>query len=180
MSPGEAPDRNPSIVASHRYVEFRQRRRCTSQENGVSRIRKGRFLIHPSEGACGHGSAGDAVACGIGRRSTKRRALVIALGAQAIGVPLAARAQPQTAKPARVAWLLAASPEAGEYLVDVFTRRMREMGYVEGKDVMYELRWARGKAERFPELAQELVALRPDVILATGGHGAIQRVARDK
>ena len=42
-------------------------------------------------------------------------------------------------------------------------RRLRDLGYVEGKDVVYEIRWALGKVERLPELAQELVALNPDV-----------------
>jgi putative ABC transport system substrate-binding protein len=56
---------------------------------------------------------------------------------------------------------------------EVFKQRLAELGYVDGKDVEFEYRWAHGKAERFPQLAQELVALQPDVILVTGGRGAL-------
>jgi putative tryptophan/tyrosine transport system substrate-binding protein len=108
---------------------------------------------------------------------TERRELLIALGACTITAPLAAQA-PQPTKPARVAWLAVSSPEAGGYLVDVFKRRMLELGYVEGKDVVYDLRWARGQAERFPELAQELVALHPNVIFASAGPAAVLAVQR--
>ena len=48
------------------------------------------------------------------------------------------------------------------------SKGLRELGYVEGKNVVYEIRWAQGKAERLPELAKELVALKPDVIFAFG------------
>jgi putative ABC transport system substrate-binding protein len=102
----------------------------------------------------------------------ERRALVIAPGLQTSGLPLTAPAQ-QATKPARVGWLAASSPQLGGYLVDVFTGRMRELGYNEGKDVVYDIRWAGGKAERFPQLARELVALHPDVIFVTGGVAAV-------
>jgi putative ABC transport system substrate-binding protein len=59
------------------------------------------------------------------------------------------------------------SPETGGYFVDAFTQRMRDLGYVEGKDIVYDVRWAQGKGERLAELARELVALHPDVILTT-------------
>jgi putative tryptophan/tyrosine transport system substrate-binding protein len=101
-----------------------------------------------------------------------RRGLLKALGVSAMTLP-AARAQQQSAKPARVAVLASSSPETGGYLVDAFTRRMRELGYVEGNNVAFEIRWARGKLERLPELAQELVALSPDVIFTTTGAVAL-------
>jgi len=85
---------------------------------------------------------------------------ILALGA----VPLAAHAQ-QRAKPARVATLQAGSPEALGYLTEVFKQAMRDLGHIEGKTVIFESRWAMGKAERLPDLAKELVALKPDVIL---------------
>lgn len=85
---------------------------------------------------------------------------LLALGA----APLAARAQ-QPAKPARIAYLAFASPESAGYLWEVFKRRLHELGYIEGKNVVFEERWALGKYERLPALANELVALKPDLIL---------------
>jgi putative tryptophan/tyrosine transport system substrate-binding protein len=98
----------------------------------------------------------------------KRRELVIALSVYVTGVPLHAQTQ-QPASPVRVAVLYSSSPETGGFLYDAFVRRMGELGYVEGRNVTYDFRWARGKVERMSELAQELVALHPDVIFATGG-----------
>src|SRR6185436_5041242 len=47
----------------------------------------------------------------------------------------------------------------------LFRNRLRELGLVDGKDVIYEIRYARGDTERLPALAAELVALKPDIIL---------------
>jgi putative ABC transport system substrate-binding protein len=88
---------------------------------------------------------------------------LVALGA----VPLAAKAQ-QAAKVARIGHLspnLAASP----HLRDAFLQGLRDLGYVEGRNVVIEYRDAEGKLERLPALAAELVALKVDVILAEGG-----------
>jgi putative tryptophan/tyrosine transport system substrate-binding protein len=105
----------------------------------------------------------------------ERRKLMIALGGLAIGAPLAAHAQ-QPVKPTRIAVLASGNPETTGYLFDAFIRRLRELGYVEGKDVVYETRWALGKLERLPELARELVALQPDLIFT--GTGTVALVAR--
>jgi putative tryptophan/tyrosine transport system substrate-binding protein len=88
---------------------------------------------------------------------------LLALGA----APLAAEAQ-QAAKVARIGYLspnLAASPHQR----DAFLQGLRDLGYVEGRNVVIEYRDAEGKLERFPALAAELVALKVDVILAEGG-----------
>jgi hypothetical protein len=90
---------------------------------------------------------------------TRRDVTIALLGVYALAGPLSA--QTQTAKPARVAVLGTSSPEMGGFLVDAFMRRLRELGYVEGKDVAFETRWARGHLERLPELVQELLALNP-------------------
>jgi len=100
-----------------------------------------------------------------------RRTLMTA----AVGVlaaPHSARAQ-QPANPARIAVLAGGTPETVGHFVDAFMRRLRELGYVEGKNVVYETRWAHGKLERLPELARELVALRPDVIFTMTGTVAL-------
>jgi len=103
----------------------------------------------------------------------KRRDVIIAPGLYAIVLPIAAQA-PQSSKPARIAVLASGSLETtGGQFVDVFKRRLRDLGYVEGKDVVYEIRWAHGKLERLPALAQELVTLNPDVILSMTGTAAL-------
>ena len=80
--------------------------------------------------------------------------------------PLAAEAQ-QAAKVARIGYLtgsLAASP----HLPEAFRQGLRDLGYVEGRNLVIEYRDAEGKLERLPALAAELVALKVDVIVA--GH----------
>src|SRR5262245_63442697 len=50
-----------------------------------------------------------------------------------------------------------------------FIRRLRELGWIEGRTVAIEYRWADGRSERFPELAAEFVRLKVDVIVTAGG-----------
>ena len=50
---------------------------------------------------------------------------------------------------------------------NLFRNRLRELGLVEGKDVVYEVRYARGNSERLPALAAELVGLKPDILVTT-------------
>ena len=88
---------------------------------------------------------------------------LLALGATSI----AAEAQ-QAAKVARIGFLsssLAARPHSR----DAFRQGLRDLGYVEGRNVVIEYRDAEGKPERLPALAAELVALNVDVILVGGG-----------
>jgi putative ABC transport system substrate-binding protein len=88
---------------------------------------------------------------------------LLALGA----APLAAEAQ-QAAKVARIGYLspnLASSP----HLRDAFVQGLRDLGYVEGRNVVIEYRDAEAKLERLPALAAELVALKVDVIFVGGG-----------
>jgi ABC-type uncharacterized transport system substrate-binding protein len=89
-----------------------------------------------------------------------RRAFLAALGVGAVAVPLSAGAQ-QTKLP-RVGVLANVRSPATEG----FERGLRELGYVEGKNIVIEWRLAGGKFERLPELAAELVRLKVDVILA--------------
>ena len=81
--------------------------------------------------------------------------------------PFAAHAQP--VRPARIGYLSFSSPELSGYLFDAFKQGLRDLGYVEGKNVLIEGRWAMGQAERLPDLAKELVAMKPDVIAALSG-----------
>ena len=96
----------------------------------------------------------------------RRRKFLIALGTGAVAAPLASFAQ-QAAKPFRVALLRFADLDSSKYYLESFKQGMRELGYVEGRNLVLELRFADGKAGRLPALAAELVKLNVDVIVAT-------------
>jgi len=90
--------------------------------------------------------------------------LVLALGLTL--APLAAEAQ-EAAKIARIGWLtfnVAPNP----HLREAFRQGLRDLGYVEGRNLVNEYRDAEGKPDRLPALAAELVALKVDVIVAGG------------
>ena len=99
----------------------------------------------------------------------KRRDLLVALGAGALVAPLACFAQ-QPDKVWRVGFLSARSRpvslDSDEY--SGFPQGMRELGYVEGKNLVIDWRYAEGKYERLPDLVAELVRLKVDVIVAPG------------
>ena len=68
----------------------------------------------------------------------------------------------------RIGILLAPSASSYSAWVEAFRQRLRELGYVEGKNILIEYRYAEGKYERLPDLAAELVGLKVDVIVTTG------------
>jgi putative tryptophan/tyrosine transport system substrate-binding protein len=74
----------------------------------------------------------------------------------------------QPTKIHRIGWLGAGSPSVSLPQQEVFRRRLRDLGYVEGQNITIEYRYAEGVDERIPNLAAELVQLKVDVIL-TGG-----------
>jgi putative tryptophan/tyrosine transport system substrate-binding protein len=98
---------------------------------------------------------------------TTRRAFICTISGALLTAPLAAEAQ-QAAKVARLGYL-AADRAANPHLQEAFRQGLRDLGYVEGRDVVIEYRDAEGKLERFPALAAELVALKVDVIVTAGG-----------
>ena len=85
-----------------------------------------------------------------------------------------ARAQPP-AKVYRIGYLVLASPEEQTHMTKAFEEGMRELGYAEGRNVVFERRFAYGTPERLPELAAELVTLGVDVIV-TGANPVIAAV----
>ena len=93
----------------------------------------------------------------------RRRQFITLLGGAAAW-PLAARAQ-QGAKVFRIGFLFYGSSGPSPEL-DAFRRGLREFGYIEGQNIAIEYRFASGQVERLPDLAAELVRLKPDVIVA--------------
>ena len=93
-----------------------------------------------------------------------RRNLLIALGAGALAGPLEPFAQ-QPAKIARIGYLGLTSASDWASRGEALRAGLRELGYVEGKNIAIEFRWAEGNYDRLPELAAELVRLKVDVFL---------------
>src|SRR3954451_8276212 len=97
----------------------------------------------------------------------RRREFMTGLGSATIAWPLVARAQ-QKSMPV-VGVLSSSAPDLNEPNISAFRQELSELGYVEGRNILIEYRWAEGKSERFPALAAELVALKVDIILTAGG-----------
>lgn len=94
-----------------------------------------------------------------------RRKMVLALGAGALAAPFTAFAQQPTPKVHRIGFLGAVSASDFESRVDALRAGLRDLGYVEGQNLIIEFRWAEGKYDRLPELAAELVRLKVDILV---------------
>jgi putative tryptophan/tyrosine transport system substrate-binding protein len=102
----------------------------------------------------------------------KRREFITLLGGAAIGWPLAARAQ-QPAMLPTIGYLGGATPAADSQRVAAFVQRLRELGWIEGRTVAIQFRWAEGRSEQLAEIAAEFVRLKVDVIVTTGTPSAL-------
>ena len=94
-----------------------------------------------------------------------RRKFAISLGALALAAPFASLSQ--SAKIPRIGYLQPIAPQNGTspFLED-FRQGLRDLGYVEGKNIQIEVRWGEGRLDRMPALAAELVRMNVDVIFA--------------
>jgi putative tryptophan/tyrosine transport system substrate-binding protein len=95
-----------------------------------------------------------------------RREFITLLGGGAAAWPLAARAQQP--KVPTIGFLGAASPSVWTQWIAAFVQRLRELGWIEGRTVAIDYRWAEGRNERFAEIAAEFVRLKVDVIVTAG------------
>jgi len=103
-----------------------------------------------------------------------RRRFLAGMGAVLLAPPLAAEGQP-TGKVYRIGLILTATPSESAHLVKALDEGLRELGYVEGRNVMFERRFAEGRQERLPALAADLVRLKVDT-LVTGSNPVIAAV----
>jgi len=106
----------------------------------------------------------------------RRREFLAAIGGATVIWPFAANAQQLTKVPT-IGFLGQLTSSTMSKWTAAFVQRLRELGWVEGRTVAIEYRWAEGRSERFAEVAAELVRLKVDVIV-TGGTAAITAAKR--
>ena len=100
-----------------------------------------------------------------------RRTFLAGTGAVLLAAPLTAQAQ-QAAKVYRIGFL-ANSSAASKPSMEQFRQGLRELGYVEGQNIIIEYRWAEGQLNRLPELATDLARIAPDLIVAVAAQSAV-------
>ena len=100
-----------------------------------------------------------------------RRREFIALVGGAIACPMGVRAQQQADKVPRIGFLGLTSPSDRPSLLDAFRQGLRELGWVEGQNIVIDYRYAEGRVDRLPDLAAELVRLKVDLIVSEGTQG---------
>ena len=109
----------------------------------------------------------------------QRRAFIGGVAAAAALGPRAAYAQ-TPAKARRIGLLMTTTPAAAAHIIVAFADGLRELGHVEGKNILFEYRWAAGDRERFAEMAADLVRQHMDVLVASSQAAALaaQRATR--
>lgn len=102
----------------------------------------------------------------------QRRKFIGVIAGGLVTAPLTAKAQPVRKIP-RIGFLGLVSASSHASRTEALRAGLRDLGYVEGKNIVIEFRWAEGKYDRLPELAAELVRLNVDVIVTHGAAGAL-------
>ena len=97
----------------------------------------------------------------------RRREFITLLGGAAAAWPLTARAQP-SGKLTTIGFLGGATEPATRTWLAAFVQRLRELGWIEGRTVAIEVRWAEGHFDRFADIAAEFIRLKVDVIVTAG------------
>jgi putative tryptophan/tyrosine transport system substrate-binding protein len=100
----------------------------------------------------------------------RKNVICLALSAMLFALCFSAEAQQQGKLP-KIGWLSPGSVATSR--IELFLREFRKLGYVEGKNIAIETRYAEDKLDRLPGLADELVRLKVDVLLTPGGNGAL-------
>src|SRR2546422_11245837 len=98
---------------------------------------------------------------------------IVTLTLSLLAAPLAADAQ-QAGKVPRIGFLGVTSPSDRPSHLDAFRQRLRELGWVEGQNIVIDYRYAESRVDRLPDLAAELVRLKVDLIVASAGAQAAQ------
>jgi ABC-type uncharacterized transport system substrate-binding protein len=98
----------------------------------------------------------------------RRRTFAFGLGALFLTTFHSAQAQ-QPTKIARIGYLSPGDPVSRVYRIEAFRQGLKELGYIEGKNIIIEYRFAEARSERLPELARELLDLKVDIIFSGGG-----------
>src|SRR5215510_12123612 len=97
----------------------------------------------------------------------KKKVIGLALGAFLFALSVSAPAQ-QTAKIFRIGFLDSTTASGSAALLEAFRQELSKLGWIEGRNITIEYRFAEGKTDRLPELAADLVRLKVDLIVTTG------------
>src|SRR5262250_2830484 len=103
-------------------------------------------------------------------KRAKTRSILVAVLLLAVAV-IAEAQQPK--KVPRIGVLSAGSRSSASSRIEAFRQGLRDLGYIEGQNIIIEFRYAEGDAKRFPGLVSEIVGLKPDVIVTSSGAGAL-------
>ena len=95
-----------------------------------------------------------------------RRTLLTGLGGTALA---AATARAQAGLP-RIAYLSGRSQATDAHLLEAFKEGLQTLGYVDGRNVTFDVRWADGRYQEVPEIARQVAATKPDLFVAVGGN----------